>query len=185
MIHRSFLLKSFQSPAYLFTRQTCVSAAMTILREHEEISMAGPECPPLWAHSAFCVAAIVVICLELLYCHASMTPVRRNHYLALIRAARARLSVSNHDTMARRGVYLVDAMLNEELYSVEGEGGSDEDAARQKVTQILHRFLQLDRNPPEDASAMLTSKSGDLLFIGERYDDFDDWFNSHFRQSLG
>ncbi|OAG06575.1 uncharacterized protein CC84DRAFT_1053897, partial [Paraphaeosphaeria sporulosa] len=114
MIHRAFLLKSFQSPAYLFTRQTCVSAARTILREHDEISKAGPECPPIWIHSAFCVAAIVVICLELLYCHSTMSTERKDNYVQLIRGARQRLNLSNNDTMAHKGVHLVDAMLNEE-----------------------------------------------------------------------
>ncbi|CAI6336834.1 unnamed protein product [Periconia digitata] len=175
MIHRSFLLKSFQSPAYLFTRQTCVSAAMTILREHEEISIAGPECPAIWVHSAFCVAAIVVICLELLFCHASIAPQRKAHYLALIRAARIRLNKSKNDTMARRGVFLVDAMLNEGLYHDHCADNTSEDSTRQKFIQILHKFIQFDAASSESPSG------GGESFTGEQYDDFNVWFNNHFR----
>lgn len=177
MIHRSFLLKSFQSPAYLFTRQTCVSAARTILREHDEISRAGPECPPLWVHSAFCVAAIVVICLDLLYCHNSLAPERKDNYVQLIRSARQRLALSKNDTMARRGVYLVDAMLNEDLYSDPNSDGSDENASRHRFTQILHRFIQLDQH---ERSSMRYQESRNLD-IREQSEDFDIWFNSHFR----
>lgn len=177
MVHREFLLKSFQSPAYLFTRQTCVSAARTILREHDEISKAGPECPPIWIHSAFCVAAIVVICLELLYCHSAMSPERKDSYVQLIRSARQRLNHSKNDTMAHKGVHLVDAMLNEELYNPSSTDTSGEYATRHKFTQILHRFVQLDRN---EEPAM---QDPELMYhaIGEQFEDFDIWFNSHFR----
>lgn len=176
MIHRSFLLKSFQSPAYLFTRQTCVSAAMTILREHEELAVAGQECPPIWVHSAFCVTAVVVICLELLYCHASMAQQRKDQYVHLIRGARARLIASKYDTMARRGVYLVDAMLNDELYATATQDSS-EDATRHKFVQILQRFIQLDQNEPPSMPALEFNDS----VIGEQFEDFDIWFSSHFR----
>jgi hypothetical protein len=177
MIHREFLLKSFQSPVYLFTRQTCVSAAKTILREHDEISKAGPDCPPLWIHSAFCVAAIVVICLELLYCHNTMVPERTEHYVQLIRSARQRLSLSKNDTMAHRGVHLVDAMLNEDLYNPLDSHSSDENSSRHKFTQILHRFIQLDR---DEGSSMRYTEPVDHA-IEEQLEDFDLWFNSHFR----
>jgi hypothetical protein len=177
MIHRAFLLKSFQSPVYLFTRQTCVSAARTILREHDEISKAGPKCPSLWIHSAFCVAAIVVICLELLYCHNTMAPERTEHYVQLIRNARQRLSLSKNDTMAHRGVHLVDAMLNEDLYNPLNPDSSDVNSTRHKFTEILHRFIQLDQN---ESSSMHHPEPVNQA-IGEQLEDFDIWFNSHFR----
>lgn len=37
MIHRPFLTRSFYSPQYVYTRNTCVAAATTLLREHEKI----------------------------------------------------------------------------------------------------------------------------------------------------
>lgn len=58
MIHRPFIFRSFLSDLYARTRETCVSAAMTILREHENIALSGELC--LWTHTAFCVTATVI-----------------------------------------------------------------------------------------------------------------------------
>lgn len=114
MIHRPFLLKSFQSPLYLFTRRTCVSAAMTILREHE-VAEQDDQCLPLWVHSAFAVTAVVVLCLNMtstdgnVIQSSSDLEAQRN----LIQKARDRLAKQKADSLARRGVYLIDVLLNE------------------------------------------------------------------------
>ncbi|KAL5119249.1 hypothetical protein ACEQ8H_002736 [Pleosporales sp. CAS-2024a] len=178
MIHRAFLLKSFESPAYLFTRQTCVSAARTILREHDEISKAGPDCPPIWIHSAFCVAAIVVVCLELRHCHSTMSTERKDDYVQLIRDARQRLSLSKHDAMAHRGVHLVDAMLNEQLYSTSHCEALDGDATRHKFSQIVHRFMQLNR---DEKSGPEQHPDSVCATTAEQLENFHVWFDSLFR----
>ena len=93
MIHRSFLLKSLQSPLYLFTRNTCVSAAMTILREHGELSASGSGCFSIWVHSAFCVTATVVLCLNILHADKQLSFHVRSieQQLDLVMSARKRL----------------------------------------------------------------------------------------------
>jgi hypothetical protein len=114
MIHRPFLLKSFQTPLYLFTRRTCVSAAMTILREHELVDQ-DDQCWPLWVHSAFAVTAVVVLCLNIIYVDGDV--VQSNCDLEtqrhLVQKTRDRLATQNADSLARRGVYLIDVLLDE------------------------------------------------------------------------
>ncbi|KAF1347179.1 hypothetical protein BDV97DRAFT_417380, partial [Delphinella strobiligena] len=109
MIHRHFLLRSFESPLYLFTRKTCVSAATTILREHKSLSDSTSKCIPIWSHSAFCITAVVVLCLDML--HGGIPRQSHEHQRSLVTQARARLLTHVTDTMARRGVHLIDAML--------------------------------------------------------------------------
>ncbi|QDS68743.1 hypothetical protein FKW77_004632 [Venturia effusa] len=180
MIHRPFLLRSFQSPAYLFTRTTCISAAMTILREHEQLCESNFECPPIWVHSAFCVTAIVVICLHLLYCRSSMTSERRLHYEQLIRSAGTRLSLSKNDTMARRGVYLIDAMLDVELPKLTSRDQLiDDTTGKAEFVRILNRFLEQDQ---QDActNAPVLSLDETQLAVENQLDDFDTWYHQMF-----
>lgn len=179
MIHRSFLLKSFQSPAYLFTKTTCISAAMTILREHEQIASAGSDCPPIWVHSAFCVTAIVVICLNILYCHASMAQDTKEHYQTLIMKARTRLSRYSNNTMARRGVFLVDAMLDEDLLHMATHSRSETASRKPEFVRILDRFLQQDQQNLYSHSSIAEPDTFEPN-VGDQLEDFDTWYNQIF-----
>lgn len=178
MIHRSFLVKSFQSPVYLFTRTTCVSAAMTILREHEQIAGRGFECPPIWLHSAFCVTAIVVICLNLLYCHHSMTSDAKLQHQTLINKARGRLGKCRNDTMARRGVLLIDAMLAEDV-SDSATQDTPSSTNRPEFLRILNRFVQRDQEGKQVQASMPDMHTSASLPYSQ-VDDFDTWYNQMF-----
>ncbi|GME38743.1 hypothetical protein GTA08_BOTSDO10511 [Neofusicoccum parvum] len=131
MIHRPFLFQSFQSRSFTHTRSTCVAAAITILREHDKIVLEDDV--SIWTHSAFCVTAIIVLCLEMLYCrHAahetdepqiptdasdhrtgSDTGAKERLYEELVRSARERLAARQDDVLAERGVRLADLILSE------------------------------------------------------------------------
>lgn len=184
MIHRSFLLKSFQSPLYLFTRNTCVSAAMTILREHEELSASGNGCFPIWLHSAFCVTATVVLCLNVLHDQVALDQRSIEQQLELVRRARGRLESQRCDVMAKRGVHLIDAMLAEKQAL----------AARPSDTHlpgvlsfdgITSRFFELEE---EDVKSPVVEGEEPVSFSTEGIapgivpEDFDLWFDSMFRQ---
>ncbi|KAF5711870.1 c6 zinc finger domain-containing protein [Fusarium mundagurra] len=65
MFHRPVLYHAFQVPALTKARKSCVAAAKTIFKEYESISEEGVI--PIWTHSAFCVTAIIVIGLKLLF----------------------------------------------------------------------------------------------------------------------
>lgn len=131
MIHRPFLFQSFQSRSLTYTRTTCVAAAITILREHDKIVLEDDV--SIWTHSAFCVTAIIVLCLEMLYWrHAadetdgpktqadtsslSAEPdaaAQERLYKKPVRSAKDRLAARQDDVLSERGVRVADIILSE------------------------------------------------------------------------
>ncbi|CAK7216115.1 hypothetical protein SEUCBS140593_002761 [Sporothrix eucalyptigena] len=145
MVHRPFLFRSFQqaqaqqpptgasgllpptstpTQSYMHTRRTCVSAAMTILREHRNITEAGDM--SLWTHTAFCITAALLLSFEVL-CSRSTgdepSPGKprtveeaaqleqQATYRSAIQYAREYLSSRMHDVLAQRGVLLIDSLF--------------------------------------------------------------------------
>ncbi|KAI7335288.1 hypothetical protein KC315_g3325 [Hortaea werneckii] len=185
MIHRSFLLKSLQSPLYLFTRNTCVSAAMTILREHGELSTSGSGCFSIWVHSAFCVTAMVVLCLNILHADKQIPPslCSVEQQVELVMSARTRLENQRCDVMARRGVHLIDAMLEErDRLRFQSTPSRVNRSGGMSFDRIARRFFEL-----EDANDDRTMESsGPVVDIEENSmtewpQDFDVWFRSTFK----
>ncbi|KIW15467.1 hypothetical protein PV08_05513 [Exophiala spinifera] len=111
MIHRPFIFRSFLSDAYARTRRTCVFAAVTILREHENIALSGELC--LWTHTAFCITAAVILCFEIVMGGTTHTNDRHEMFRGLVRMATSRLEGRKHDVLARRGIFLIGAILAE------------------------------------------------------------------------
>ncbi|KAJ5633131.1 hypothetical protein N7490_009470 [Penicillium lividum] len=64
MIHRAFIRKSFTDPAYAVTRRTCLAASKTVLNEAKHKGVDGPI---IWVDKAFCVAAGVILCLDIFH----------------------------------------------------------------------------------------------------------------------
>lgn len=108
MIHRPIIFHSFQTPEFSRTRQVCVSAAMTILREHEAITKENT--PSLWTHSAFCVTAAIVLGLELLFRDVHIDDEATTLRVALGNAA-CRLRDRKCDVIAERGAALIDTFI--------------------------------------------------------------------------
>ncbi|KZF26689.1 hypothetical protein L228DRAFT_279860 [Xylona heveae TC161] len=126
MIHRPFLFQSFQSSQYSYTRNTCISAAMTILREHEKITETDDI--SIWTHSAFCVTAAMILCLELMY-RQQYDDERGQLYRALVVAAKDRLAARRGDVLAQRGVTLIETILLEEATAFDPSIAADISAA--------------------------------------------------------
>ncbi|EPE03043.1 c6 zinc finger domain containing protein [Ophiostoma piceae UAMH 11346] len=111
MIHRPVLFDSFQkqnSSAFKQTRTTCVAAAFTILREHEQAI--AEQSVSIWTHSAFCITAAVVLGLELFHRTDHTDDTAHTHRQMMARAA-DRLRVRRCDAIAKRGALLIDTML--------------------------------------------------------------------------
>lgn len=176
MIHRPFLLKSFQSPMYLFTRRTCVSAAMTILREHE-LADQDEACRPLWVHSAFAVTAVVVLCLNMIYADGNVVQSRYNleTQRQLIEKARDRLSRQQADSLARRGVYLINVLL-ENSYNPSGASQPVE----LNLDNALSSFFDLEEQDWPCAQHVEGPELELLPDSSNETPDFDQWFSAVF-----
>ncbi|KAI6797360.1 hypothetical protein KC363_g6662 [Hortaea werneckii] len=186
MIHRSFLLRSLRSPLYLFTRNTCVSAAMTILREHDELSRSGSGCFSIWVHSAFCVTATVVLCFNILHADRQIPPSLRSieQQLELVMSARARLESQRCDVMARRGVHIINAMLEEgDRLRFQSTSSRVNSKGELSFDRIARRFFELQES--NDDRTM--ESSGPVVDIEENSmtewpQEFDAWFRSTFKR---
>ena len=63
MIHRAYIRRSFTNPVYSKTRVTCIAAAKTILNEAKQAP--DVDGPIIWIDKAYCVAAAVILCLDI------------------------------------------------------------------------------------------------------------------------
>ncbi|OAA75940.1 Zn(2)-C6 fungal-type DNA-binding domain protein [Akanthomyces lecanii RCEF 1005] len=110
MLHRPLLLQAFRTSALPDVKQTCLSAAVTILLEHGHATSTSEETPSVWTQSAFCTTATVVLGLELLY--GQTGPDSKHHgYLTILRDASARLEKRRCDMMAIKCGRLIHAFL--------------------------------------------------------------------------
>lgn len=149
---------------------------MTILREHE-LANQDDECMPLWVHSAFAVTAVVVLCLNMT--HADGNVVQNIHNLEtqrqLIQKARDRLTRQKADSLARRGVYLIDVLLNQSHTS----SGTSQ-AFTLNLDSILSSFFELEeQNQTRDRYTERPEL--DLQpDLPKETPDFDQWFSAVF-----
>ncbi|KAH8898033.1 hypothetical protein GQ53DRAFT_454101 [Thozetella sp. PMI_491] len=194
MIHRPVLFYAFQNPAYSQSRTTCIAAATTILREHEQATI--EQTVSTWTQSAFCITAIMVLGLELLH-RASHTDDQANQYRDMLAKAAERLRGRRSDTLATRGAKLVDSFLGLEedlvIRVMRKRGGSLEEKKIQIVhdvisnNELLARFLDADLAkstfasplPVLDPSPFFEPNFGELD-LDQGVEDFDIWFNEIF-----
>ncbi|CAK7229803.1 hypothetical protein SCUCBS95973_007351 [Sporothrix curviconia] len=158
MIHRPALFDSFQGgPAFRHTRTTCVAAATTILREHEQAL--AEQALSIWTHSAFCVTAAVVLGLELFH-RTDHTDATAHGYRQTLARAAERLRHRRADAMAKRGAVLIDTLLAAEedlvlrLMRAARSGDSSAETHQKAIIndmlgrhEIMARFLA--RAPPK------------------------------------
>ncbi|EXJ82173.1 hypothetical protein A1O1_08242 [Capronia coronata CBS 617.96] len=109
MIHRQFIRPSFINPAYSITRITCVAAAKTILNEAKQIDNNGPI---IWVDKAFCVAAGIILCLDMFHRQSSSDPEYQTHR-DLVLECIALLQKFDTSVVAVRGASLLSALINE------------------------------------------------------------------------
>ncbi|KAJ9156228.1 C6 zinc finger domain containing protein [Pleurostoma richardsiae] len=191
MIHRPVLFHSFQSPAFSKTRTTCVAAAITILREHEQAT--AENALSIWTHSAFCVTGAVVLGLELFH-RTDHTDDTAHRYRQMMISAAERLRKRRCDAIAQRGAILIDTMLAAEedlvlrLMRTSRQGGSVESRQRQVINdmigshEILTKFLASNTEKVGSSPAEQHVSLDDIQATMEMYTtpDFDSWFNEVF-----
>ncbi|KKF92296.1 hypothetical protein CFO_g5340 [Ceratocystis platani] len=117
MIHRSFLIKSFQDPqTYDFTRRTCVSAALTILNEFHRVK--NNDVVRLWIIPTFTVSAAIVIGLDISYRMKNKEAYEAKH-LELLNATidTLKMTLMDYDVTVRQGVTLLENLLTYKLNS--------------------------------------------------------------------
>ncbi|KAL1893693.1 hypothetical protein Cpir12675_003993 [Ceratocystis pirilliformis] len=117
MIHRSFLIKSFQDPqTYDFTRRTCVSAALTILNEFHRVK--NNDVVRLWIIPTFTVSAAIVIGLDISYRMKNKEAYEAKHLELLNTTIEAlRMTLMDYDVTVRQGVTLLENLLTHKLNS--------------------------------------------------------------------
>jgi hypothetical protein len=188
MIHRAFLSRAFQSANYAYTRQTCVAASMTILREHQAITSADDL--SIWTHTAFCITAAVILCFEISYC-AKLG----DHN---VQAARDQLAARKEDLLATRGVNLIDAITLEQGDLEDQPDGQTLSSSRKIINlpRVVENFFMADKL--DTALAMSDVFAGTLPFeFSETSEDilggttafpilgdFDEWFNGAFNEGF-
>jgi hypothetical protein len=191
MIHRPILFYSFQSTAFSKTRSTCVAAAMTILREHDQAI--SENAVSIWTHSAFCVTAALVLGLELMHRTDHTDDIARSYRQMMTRAAE-RLRNRRLDAIANRGSLLIDTVLAAEedlvvrLMRASRAGGSVESQQREVINEmiqsheIMAKFLastplDIGPSPVDQASPLNHALPSSGL---DQSPDFDAWFNEVF-----
>lgn len=203
MIHRPFMFRSFQSPEYAPTRRTCVSASMTILREHRNITESGEV--SLWTHTAFCITAALILCFEII-CdrgedHTGDLHSQRAIYSNAIDHARRYLTGRTGDVLAQRGVLLINAIFSGVPGAVAGVdgGGSEKTPATISFAEIVSRFTldwaisglstEIQQNsagspvePVLRGSTAVHSRDFSEGFAPD-FEDFDAWFQHIFSAS--
>ena len=109
-IHKPFLVKSFKSPTYAYTRVTCLSAALTILKEYDRIK--SSDVATIWVVPAFTFSGAIVVMLDLLHKVEVETADESRRDLVIAAVLGLEADVSN--VMAARGAKLLRALLNRE-----------------------------------------------------------------------
>lgn len=109
MIHRQYIRASFTNPAYSITRMTCVAAAKTILNEAKQND--SHDGPIIWVDKAFCVAAGIVLCLDMFHRQSSSDPEYQIHRDLVVECI-ALLQKFDTSVVAVRGAGLLSALID-------------------------------------------------------------------------
>lgn len=163
MIHRSFMIKSFRESRYTYTRVTCVSAALTILREYDRIKHSNVA--SVWVVPAFTISAAIIIMLDLL--HKSVTDETTLARRGMVQSVVTNLEQDKHNVMAMRGSKLLRALLNREIEMREAQVSPQDDFHCSFDNEIFGPPPQFAPNIPGDG------EDGSLPF---QYGAFESWF---------
>ncbi|QQK44268.1 Fungal transcriptional regulatory protein, N-terminal [Penicillium digitatum] len=189
MIHRPFLFRSFNDQTYVYSRRTCVAAAMTILREHEVIVREGDV--SIWTHTAFAITAAVIMCFEVNATAENQATIAQSHKDAIV-AARTRLADRTNDVLAQRGVALIDAIFTADIAS-DSKGRGTKMIDFGQILAKFSTFTRINLTPDTpDASPIRFSNADPHDVISAHFKemhpawdtaedtDFDAWFNGTF-----
>ncbi len=194
MIHRPLMYRALRTPDLPKTRLTCLSAAVTILREHERDTAEGRETLSIWTQTAFCTSAATVLGLELLYGPIHKSP-HTAEYRQLLSSTALRLKQRQLDTMASGCVNLIDVFLAADAEATSLSNARrrsppqkhmeyvDELVRSQKIVTNLYSLTQVteplgsndmvhEATPLADSTVPFTSL--------DDVDDFESWYNGLF-----
>ncbi|KAI1486023.1 hypothetical protein F5X96DRAFT_657110 [Biscogniauxia mediterranea] len=136
MIHRAFLVQSFRSPVYAYTRTTCLSASLTILQEYLRIKSSAAN---VWVVPAFTISAAIIVALDLLFTAEPTSQTEKNR--RLVSQTISGLSSTKQHKMAVRGASILTALLEEEQerrrHGVNAERNLLSDSFSSRVTRHL------------------------------------------------
>ncbi|KAF3388653.1 hypothetical protein F1880_003403 [Penicillium rolfsii] len=108
MIHRAFIRQSFTNVTYKATRITCLAASKTILKEAKRTQ--GLEGPLIWIDKAFCVAAGIILCLDIF--HRSESDFEFQTHRSLVISCISLLQKFDNSVVAVRGAVLLSALID-------------------------------------------------------------------------
>ncbi|KAK5048663.1 hypothetical protein LTR84_005754 [Exophiala bonariae] len=109
MIHRAYIRQSFTESAYSRTRTTCIAAAKTILNETKKAD--AIDGPIIWIDKAFCIAAGIILCLDI--SHRSESDPEYINHKGLVVGCIAHLRKFENSVIATRGASLLTEILDE------------------------------------------------------------------------
>ncbi|CAO2650802.1 Nn.00g090990.m01.CDS01 [Neocucurbitaria sp. VM-36] len=118
MIHRAYIRQSFTNPVYSMTRITCTAAAKTILNEAKQAKYVTS--PIIWIDKAFCVAAAIILCLDIF--HRPESDPELEIHKNLVLECIEQLRKFDNSVIAVRGVNLLTEILNERDRATVGLG---------------------------------------------------------------
>ncbi|KAJ5558640.1 transcriptional regulator family: Fungal Specific TF [Penicillium sp. DV-2018c] len=172
MIHRPFLFRSFNDQNYIYTRRTCVAAALTILREHEVITREGDV--SIWTHTAFAITAAVILCFEVNAIADSQRDIAQSHRDAIV-GARTRLDARIHDVLAQRGVALIDAIFTADP-ALSSPGASNRTIDFMEILANFSTFTRINLGlDTSDTAVGGFSDAGSQDMIGTKFDEMPPW----------
>jgi hypothetical protein len=185
MIHRPFIFRSFQSARFAYTRRTCISAAMTILRELKGLTDNGDVF--LWTHSAFCVTAALILSFEIAHYRVEQEE-SCSVYSNAVEEALQFLASREQDVMAQRGVFLIKAILSTSSIIHDFSAVSNIDEAESVSFEgIVFRFA-VDLTDlgfltqPVDSPQILHQQEPGYLSTYE-IEEFETWFQGTFYEA--
>ena len=138
MIHRAFIRQSFTNPVYSMTRITCIAAAKTILNEATKAKNTNG--PIIWIDKVFCVAAAIILCLDIF--HRNESDPHLSTHKALVVECIEQLRKFESSAIAVRGASLLAAILADGNSARDGSTwpplGVDTSEILRSVAEISH-----------------------------------------------
>ena len=154
------MVKSFRESRYTYTRVTCVSAALTILREYERIKHS--DVASIWVVPAFTISAAIIIMLDLL--HRPVPDETTASRKEIIQNVIAGLELDTSNVMAMRGAKLLRALLKRESDMRQAQTVPESESSH----SLEHEMF----GPPPQLASNIGGEGS--LFMD--YGGFESWF---------
>ncbi|KIV95201.1 hypothetical protein PV10_02880 [Exophiala mesophila] len=164
MIHRAYIRESFTNPVYSMTRITCIAAAKTILNEAKKAKdVSGPI---IWIDKAFCVAAAIILCLDIF--HRTESEPELATHRGLVVECIEQLRKFESSVIAVRGASLLSGILDEMDRARERLSwpplSIDTHELLRTMSEVSPSFLDQKSEPPVELFPPQAGLSNSFLF---------------------